>query len=509
MRLTVLFVALWLVAGALGCATTGGLSRSDVLEHYPQVAALHAALLNAEKDGAALIAPDGYNLAREELDEAIEEAQDGKKEKAEAAAQRGLSVLSKVNAAMSTFREIMEDVLSTRERALAAGGRNLYSEELNEAEQQLRELGREVEEGKLDKVREKRSEILALYSDIELKALKKGSVEAAKAAIAQAEKANAGKWAPKTFKLAKEQIKLVTSVLDADRTETDKARAHAAKTVWLAGRAVAIKAMAQQFKEKDYTFEDMLLWYQAQLEVLAQPLGEPLPFDQENRIVILAVRDDIENLNKTIEESRNVIRQYQGQLEGLVATAKQQRTEMEFAVREVLNADRKDLVGMRKKYAQYLSDQGKSTALSEAREVELRQKFEEIRDSFSDREAVVTMQESNVLITLPGIEYARNKVDISANSYRILNKIALAVQKMPDAKIIISGHTDSKGKESKNLEISQQRADAVLKFLTEVGGVDPKRVTALGHGPKKPVAANTSAEGRQQNRRIEVLFVNE
>jgi outer membrane protein OmpA-like peptidoglycan-associated protein len=72
------------------------------------------------------------------------------------------------------------------------------------------------------------------------------------------------------------------------------------------------------------------------------------------------------------------------------------------------------------------------------------------------------------------------------------------------AHIEISGHTDNVGKKSANKKLSQQRADAVRAYLV-AKGIDPDRIKAVGYGDEKPVASNDTSEGRQKNRRIEVI----
>jgi len=66
----------------------------------------------------------------------------------------------------------------------------------------------------------------------------------------------------------------------------------------------------------------------------------------------------------------------------------------------------------------------------------------------------------------------------------------------------INGHTDNTGDQAKNMILSQKRADAVKNYL-ESKGVDPQRLTAQGFGEAIPVADNSTAEGRAQNRRVE------
>ena len=69
----------------------------------------------------------------------------------------------------------------------------------------------------------------------------------------------------------------------------------------------------------------------------------------------------------------------------------------------------------------------------------------------------------------------------------------------------IEGHTDNVGSETFNLDLSQRRAESVLNFFLQNGVPGPK-LTARGYGEGIPIASNATAEGRQQNRRVEVII---
>lgn len=68
--------------------------------------------------------------------------------------------------------------------------------------------------------------------------------------------------------------------------------------------------------------------------------------------------------------------------------------------------------------------------------------------------------------------------------------------------LVLEGHTDNLGSEKYNLNLSQKRAEAVKKYLEEKG-INPNRITAIGFGESKPIADNSTAEGREKNRRVE------
>jgi OOP family OmpA-OmpF porin len=69
----------------------------------------------------------------------------------------------------------------------------------------------------------------------------------------------------------------------------------------------------------------------------------------------------------------------------------------------------------------------------------------------------------------------------------------------------VQGHTDNVGQAAANLTLSQQRATAVRDYLLKIGGIAAARLTAAGYGDTRPVAPNTTDEGRAQNRRVEIV----
>ncbi len=103
------------------------------------------------------------------------------------------------------------------------------------------------------------------------------------------------------------------------------------------------------------------------------------------------------------------------------------------------------------------------------------------------------------------ISFAKNSFSLSDEGDAVVADVAAAL-KTSAAKVEVGGHTDWKGREALNLELSQKRADAVRAALIEAG-IDTSRITAKGYGEQVPVASNATESGRSKNRRIEIRVV--
>ena len=123
--------------------------------------------------------------------------------------------------------------------------------------------------------------------------------------------------------------------------------------------------------------------------------------------------------------------------------------------------------------------------------------------SVEEKVSAVSCQEQFTgLLSNSIINFRTANADISADSYALLDKLAVVAKECPTANITVEGHTDSRGAESYNQQLSQNRAQSVVDFLASKG-VDAARLTAIGFGENVPIADNTTSEGRALNRRIE------
>ena len=117
--------------------------------------------------------------------------------------------------------------------------------------------------------------------------------------------------------------------------------------------------------------------------------------------------------------------------------------------------------------------------------------------------AGVTVTERELRLASP-IGFASDSASLRAPAYATLDVVAQVLTDNPRLSLEIAAHTDSRGDDAHNLDLSQQQADSVRKYLI-ARGVDPARLTARGYGETRPIEANSTSRGRAINRRIELL----
>ena len=120
----------------------------------------------------------------------------------------------------------------------------------------------------------------------------------------------------------------------------------------------------------------------------------------------------------------------------------------------------------------------------------------------ADMEAKKTAR--GMVITLGDVLFDTNQAQLKSGGMRNVQKLADFFKQYPQRKVMIEGFTDSTGSDSRNQELSEQRAYSVRSALLDMG-VGNERITSRGYGPSYPVASNDNAAGRQLNRRVEII----
>ena len=119
-------------------------------------------------------------------------------------------------------------------------------------------------------------------------------------------------------------------------------------------------------------------------------------------------------------------------------------------------------------------------------------------------DAKTVQPEINKILLAKKIEFETAKNVLLPQSIPVLEEVLKALRQAPDLSIRIEGHTDSEGTAENNRALSRARAEAVVSWLGE-RGIAKAHMTAFGFGPDKPLAPNTTVDGRAKNRRVEIL----
>jgi OmpA-OmpF porin, OOP family len=104
------------------------------------------------------------------------------------------------------------------------------------------------------------------------------------------------------------------------------------------------------------------------------------------------------------------------------------------------------------------------------------------------------------------VEFATNSAEIQSRYNGEIDKVGEYMKKYPTTTAVIEGHTDNIGSSELNMRLSQQRAENVVKYLVEKFGIDHSRLSAKGYGSTRRIAYNSTADGRQKNRRINAVI---
>lgn len=131
-----------------------------------------------------------------------------------------------------------------------------------------------------------------------------------------------------------------------------------------------------------------------------------------------------------------------------------------------------------------------------------------LREELQGTGVQVARDGDNIRLIMPNaITFNTNESVIKSSANRVLDSVAKVAEEYNKTSLRIIGYTDSTGNDSINVPLSQKRAAAVAQYL-ELRGVSAARITAMGMGSQNPIASNSTAAGREQNRRVEIYLIN-
>ena len=158
-------------------------------------------------------------------------------------------------------------------------------------------------------------------------------------------------------------------------------------------------------------------------------------------------------------------------------------------------------------------EQFKTLARLKAEEADELRKAKDLLDQrLGSSEASVGYDERGLVTRmLDQVLFDSGKAELRGGAFPVLDKVAQVLQQVPDQPVGVEGHTDNVPIKysgwADNKALSYARAKAVSEYLISKHGMDPERLTPIGYGEERPIASNGTAEGRQKNRRVEIIIL--
>ncbi len=131
-----------------------------------------------------------------------------------------------------------------------------------------------------------------------------------------------------------------------------------------------------------------------------------------------------------------------------------------------------------------------------------------LRESLQGTGVQVARDGQNIRLIMPNaITFNTNEDVMKTSANRVLDSVAIVAKEYNKTNLQVLGYTDSTGNDKINIPLSQRRAQTVANYLV-LRGVAATRISAAGMGASNPIATNATAEGREQNRRVEIYLIN-
>jgi outer membrane protein OmpA-like peptidoglycan-associated protein len=377
----------------------------------------------------------------------------------------------------------LASLIKTRGDATKADAATFAAQLWTDAESRFDSAARRLESGDIRGARSRADEAEASYRDAELTAIKAQYLSQTRALLAEADQQRVARSAPKTLEKARGLLQQAERELNENRYDTDLPRSLAQQANYEARHAIYLAKIIGSMRDEDRSLEDIILSYE-----------EPL-------IQIGAAADKVTQLDNGVDsvatELVGYIEQLREQAEQTGSDLTDARTRIGELQDEIRDLDQR-LGGV--------SQERVALVQRLEEESRIRDQFARIETLFGRDEARVSREGNRVVVRLVGLSFPSGQSEVTPNQRGLLEKLRTAANVFPSSQIIVEGHTDSYGSDEANLALSKKRAEAISAYLSGTLGVPASRISAVGYGETQPIANNDTPQGRERNRRIDVLI---
>lgn len=445
-----------LVAGATFAAIAGcRTSAQNFPDKASEIQQLEQQRSQAKANQLDVLAPREYEKLSEALTNAKAKADSQKDASREV--QEGQAALTELQQKAEPSRAILKESLAARQLAINAGANTSFKKEFDDVDNDLMKATREAANGNIDRVQQGRESLHNRYLNLEASAIVDKNIGLAQKKLETLRKNDADDDAPKTFNRTKEKIATADRAIRADRNNPRVIEASVATANSEIARLEQISRDAKRLESEQSAIE---LYDRAQ-----KAAGE---------------RQALEGRNNQLT---NQVGALSGTVNDLSSSNQQSAEELERTRQELATSQQ-------------------SAQAAQAFE----QRYVNAKQMFNGNEADVYKDGTNLLIRLKTFNFQKGKSDLPPANTAILGKVENIIKDFNGATVRIEGHTDSTGSREINSRLSQERADVVKTYLISRNIVTSGDIAAQGYGFEKPVASNKTADGRTQNRRVDIII---
>jgi OmpA-OmpF porin, OOP family len=373
-------------------------------------------------------------------------------------------------------RASLTEALAARQRARSANAPQLASASWEQAERALARAITTLERGRSDRGQTQATELTQTYAAAELEAIQQDVLGALRERLAAARAARLERLVPQTLTTAQQAHDDAQAALARDRYDTERPRTLAQQGFAQVAHAEHLAGIVQAINARETTLESVLLTMEAPLIEIAHALD--------------VVPDLSRGIAAPAADTLDAIRSMQRSLADAELTIAE-RDETVASLRRALGGAAQETLTL--------------NALLEEQQ-RRRHRLERVETLFRGDEAQVLRIGNQLIIRLVGLSFASGSAELRDTHRPLLAKALDAIRTFPDPIVTIEGHTDAVGAADANRRLSQQRADAVRRYLLDNSQLTQNQVAAMGFGDERPVATNDTPDGRARNRRIDIVI---
>ncbi|MCB2144997.1 MAG: OmpA family protein [Deltaproteobacteria bacterium] len=461
-------------AGACATPLPGGMPTGNPGELVKQ---FEADLTHARSNQVNVLAPGLFNDAQSAFMKAKQLLDKGAKlTDIQKYVAEGRASLKKAEEIAQVSRTILGETNNARDKALKAGADRL-GEPYMDVEKQYLKLTKAIENDNLSYAQKNAAEVQASFRNVEIMAIKNNALGDVRKMMIEADKAKVQKIAPTAYNDALQALNDADAYIGKNPYQAETINQKAAHAEFMARRMMTISQESTKFKEMSP--EASALYVERLLARLGKTMNTGDLRDKDPEAQLSAMSVAVETMEQKNQSLAKDNLNYQSQ----IANLEQQLTGLQGYSREQEAAKRKL-----------------------AAEREFNEKFNKVQRFFRPDEAEVYKQGGQLVIRMRGIQFPVGQATLTPENYTLLSKVQQAIGTFGQPTVTIEGHTDSTGSAQVNQELSQKRAEAVKTYLVANKTLPASRIRATGYGPSRPLAPETTPEGRAMNRRIDVLI---